>query len=109
MMTITTILSAETPEEKKPLNKSALKLRTTIPVSVNTMITNIGIGTIAAVKQHTAIAVARKIIIHAAVRIIQNATVTITGDITVKNVTAADNSRAHPKSDGFIFCSMTFP
>jgi hypothetical protein len=103
MKTIMTIMNAETPGEMKHLNKSALKSRTTIPVSVNTKTTIIESGKIAAVKKNTASADARKIIIHADVRNILNANVTITGDITVKSVIVADDSRTHSILDGFIF------
>ncbi|MEG9298488.1 hypothetical protein V6B33_18655 [Mangrovibacillus sp. Mu-81] len=103
MKTITTIMTAETPEVMNPLNKSALKSRTIIPVSVNTKTTITETGIIATVKKNTAGVAARKSIIHAGVWNIQNANVIIIADITVKSVTAADDSRTHPYSDGFFF------
>jgi hypothetical protein len=96
-MTITTIMNAETPGEMKHLNKSALKSRTTIPVCVNTKTTIIESGTVAVVKKNTATVDVRNIL---------NASVTITGDITVKSVIVADDSMTHSIMDGSFFRNM---
>jgi hypothetical protein len=93
MMTTMTMMTVETPEEMKPLNKNVLKSTILIPANATDETTIITNGINADAKRNTVSADARKNTIMAAAAALSIIIVIVinTENITVKNVTAADN------------------
>jgi hypothetical protein len=97
MMTTMTMMTVETPEEMKPLNKNVLRSTILIPANATdetTIITN-RINADARKNTIMAAAAAWSIIIVIVIN---------TANITVKNVTAADNFK-NPSSVGWVYFS----